>query len=387
MNRREQAEYNYRKKFDEFGLSERFEFLRREWSMDRDKRFWCMCKTCEKEFLSWPEVFKGRQKHLLCPECGAASDGVDIWTRTPRFDEAMEYYQQGHSVSDTAKVFGVTNAQINNAVRVRGITNGRQWHKARVEDQKADAEQQLAKHLSEIGFEYIGGYIDEGGKVAIKCRTCGDVFERTAGFAKRGNLICKKCEHEKTLLRQAQRKKERSEELKQKAIEQAQAKEKSEAEKADSLFHLLNDKNHVCTVCGCSFSIAEFMKNKKRKLVPTAPKYCSKACERRANHRKSRKREIRSGNIDKGNHRHRARKYGVAYESGITLKKLWERDGGICQICGKPCDWNDRSWNKYCGPTYPSDDHIIPMVKGGPHTWDNVQLAHMMCNSEKGDRI
>ena len=44
-------------------------------------------------------------------------------------------------------------------------------------------------------------------------------------------------------------------------------------------------------------------------------------------------------------------------------------------------------WNKYCGPLYPSIDHIIAMVNGGGHIWSNVQLAHMMCNSEKGDSI
>jgi len=33
---------------------------------------------------------------------------------------------------------------------------------------------------------------------------------------------------------------------------------------------------------------------------------------------------------------------------------------------------------------YPSIEHVIPIAKGGKHTWDNVKLAHRKCNMEKG---
>jgi 5-methylcytosine-specific restriction endonuclease McrA len=38
-------------------------------------------------------------------------------------------------------------------------------------------------------------------------------------------------------------------------------------------------------------------------------------------------------------------------------------------------------------PDAPTVDHIIPLAKGGTHTWDNVQLAHWSCNSDKRDII
>lgn len=34
---------------------------------------------------------------------------------------------------------------------------------------------------------------------------------------------------------------------------------------------------------------------------------------------------------------------------------------------------------------YPTIDHIVAMANGGGHTWDNVQLAHAICNSYKRD--
>jgi len=86
-------------------------------------------------------------------------------------------------------------------------------------------------------------------------------------------------------------------------------------------------------------------------------------------------------------HTTRAKKHGAPYDTSVNLKRLIERDGLRCAICGKMCDPSDRSWSKYCGPLYPSIDHIIPMSKGGSHTWDNVQVAHIICNSRKGDKM
>ena len=306
------------------------------------------------------------------------------WVNSPQADEVARFYVEGHSVRETAETFGVSKVQVNNLVKKRRITNGRKFKTDAChviehnKDQQRDAEQRLVSRLESLGFEYVGGYQDKN--IKIRCRQCGDEFERCVDFAKHGNVVCRKCEHEKALIRQAQRK----EKLKQKTINQ---KARAEAEKADALFHLLNDKAHVCTICGKSFSIADYMKDCGLKQIQHNPSYCSDACKRKANHRKSKECKRRSGNLDRGNHRHRARKYGVAYESGITLKKVWKRDNGICQICGKPCDWNDRSWNKYCGPLYPSIDHIVAMKNGGGHVWPNVQLAHIICNSEKGASI
>lgn len=55
---------------------------------------------------------------------------------------------------------------------------------------------------------------------------------------------------------------------------------------------------------------------------------------------------------------------------------VWSRDNGICHICNKPCDI-DR-WHL---------DHIIPLSKGGTHTYDNVAVSHVTCNIRKKDKV
>lgn len=82
------------------------------------------------------------------------------------------------------------------------------------------------------------------------------------------------------------------------------------------------------------------------------------------------------------NRAYRARKHttkiGFINEGVVFL-----RDGGICQHCkkrvSKKISWPD--------PLSLSIDHIIPLNKGGTHTYDNVQLAHSFCNVSKKDRV
>ena len=104
-------------------------------------------------------------------------------------------------------------------------------------------------------------------------------------------------------------------------------------------------------------------------------------CRNRAANLREREYRKRTG-IRYGKHYTRAKKKGVPYERGITLRKLIERDGLQCAICGLVCAYEGNPQ----APLYPSIDHIIPMAKGGGHTWDNVQVAHRQCNSYKGAR-
>jgi hypothetical protein len=75
-------------------------------------------------------------------------------------------------------------------------------------------------------------------------------------------------------------------------------------------------------------------------------------------------------------------------DKDITLWKLYQRDRGICYLCGGVCDKSDyviKDGVKICGKNYPSKDHVIPLARGGKHQWENVRLAHLGCNIEKSD--
>lgn len=78
--------------------------------------------------------------------------------------------------------------------------------------------------------------------------------------------------------------------------------------------------------------------------------------------------------------RHRAKRYGTTYEP-ISRIKVYRRDGWVCGICGDAIDPEAKWPDQWCA----SLDHVIPMSKGGPHTYANVQASHWWCNSVKCD--
>lgn len=78
----------------------------------------------------------------------------------------------------------------------------------------------------------------------------------------------------------------------------------------------------------------------------------------------------------------RAKNRGAVVES-FKKKEIFERDNWKCGLCGKPV--NKRL--KHPDPGSASLDHIIPLSRGGSHTRDNVQLAHLRCNCSKNNKL
>ncbi len=72
--------------------------------------------------------------------------------------------------------------------------------------------------------------------------------------------------------------------------------------------------------------------------------------------------------------RSRAKANG-GWDDDVTMKALLARDGEECSLCGRQVITG-----------LPWIDHIVPLSKGGSHTWDNVQVAHHICNARKGVR-
>lgn len=113
-------------------------------------------------------------------------------------------------------------------------------------------------------------------------------------------------------------------------------------------------------------------------LVPKGHTVCDKC-----------KREVKKENYRQKDIRRRSKLLKVRRDRDINLRKLYDRDNGICYICGKVCDFND---SKYVdgvfivGNNYPTVEHIKPISLGGSDTWDNIKLACLYCNSKKGNR-
>lgn len=142
-------------------------------------------------------------------------------------------------------------------------------------------------------------------------------------------------------------------------IRKDQAQEKQEERKKAS-YRVI-----VCSQCG-----------KETAVYNPRQKTCSAECSKDRRSRLARERKDKRLN-------------GInVVDKDISLKTLYKRDNGICYICGGKCDFKDHTRdgsNFTSGSTYPSIDHIIPLARGGKHAWDNVKLAHHLCNSKKSD--
>lgn len=76
----------------------------------------------------------------------------------------------------------------------------------------------------------------------------------------------------------------------------------------------------------------------------------------------------------RGKHKRRALEAELFVEH-VDLAEVYRIDAGVCHLCSKPA-----------GPTHGPDwhlDHVIPISMFGPHCYDNVAVAHPICNHDK----
>lgn len=81
--------------------------------------------------------------------------------------------------------------------------------------------------------------------------------------------------------------------------------------------------------------------------------------------------------------RKRATCRGASKAARVHRADVFERDGWICGLCHELVERRRR----FPDPQSASLDHIIPVSRGGEHTPENVQLAHLICNSRKSARL
>lgn len=114
-----------------------------------------------------------------------------------------------------------------------------------------------------------------------------------------------------------------------------------------------------CSECGFIFTSALNRGDKN-----AINRYCSARCSGRVMHR---------------TRRHRLRE--AATGEPVRFHEIAERDGWECQLCGLPVV-RDAVVPHFDAPVL---DHVKSLANGGSHDPANVQLAHFICNSYKGN--
>lgn len=119
--------------------------------------------------------------------------------------------------------------------------------------------------------------------------------------------------------------------------------------------------DHVCARCGGHFV------TERRKA-----KYCSRSCvnapaDPYANQRKMATKRARRR---------------AAFVEVVDPATLFERDGWRCHICGGKVRRGVDGFD----PQAPTIDHVVPLSRGGEHSYRNTACAHRICNMRKGAR-
>jgi hypothetical protein len=202
-------------------------------------------------------------------------------------------------------------------------------------------------------YRYVSGFVDSEKPVNIQCKKCEHIINRSAQIVRKKKTI--QCDMCISINR---------EENKIKKIEERTKKEEEKRKiKEEKKIELIKRRTIKCLECGTSFFSTRNKKN------------CSAACAKKRNNRFG---EINKSKIFKNGR----------VDRDISLNRLARKHKNICAICGTKVNFKDftlRGDIFIAGESYPSIDHIKPKSKGGTHTWENVQLAHMRCNNIKRD--
>lgn len=126
----------------------------------------------------------------------------------------------------------------------------------------------------------------------------------------------------------------------------------------------------LCIVCGVRF---------ESKLADR--KYCSQRCHRAVYKHTDAGKAIRKAHKLKSKAKRRSKEH--SFLDAIRPSAVGDGCGWKCLGCG--CDTPKALRGKNLDNS-PEIDHIIPLSKGGAHTYDNVQILCRVCNALKSDR-
>ena len=264
--------------------------------------------------------------------------------------------KQGVSISLIAERLNVDKSIVGTVCRKAGLglntieLTERKSNKPKVprnqwadRDMNEEGRQAVEKYAPE--YEYIGGYTGSDGTLVIRHKACGYTFRTSAITLRHKQVGCYLCNQI-----EKQKQKEKEKEAQARLIEVTRFNRPVPKYKPIQL--------KACPVCGAFY----YAINRAR--------YCSDECAKEARRKydntKKYKRRVNAQTKD---------------SAGITARRLYIKYRGICWLCGKLCDIT-ASPNS---DLYPSVDHVKPISKGGLDSWDNVRLAHRICNSVRSN--
>lgn len=267
-------------------------------------------------------------------------------------DKVIELRKQGLGYKTIAKQTGLNRDKVKNICLSNGLDT-----KVAFEFRMDKREYEFAKKFNERfndEFEYHSGFINADSHFLIKCNKCCRTFSRNANLMrKKGrNIQCDYCASIANKNKQTE--KDRNELLKSSVKSQSCLK--------------------TIYVNRCVRCREIFVSDKEKN-------FCSRRCRKR-------ERDARYLHEKRLKRLNRVSEHKV--DKDISLSKLYKRDKGVCYICKEKCDYDSHTMVNgtfIIDDKYPTVEHVVPISKGGSHTWDNVKLACFRCNTKKGSTI
>lgn len=277
-------------------------------------------------------------------------------------DDIAELRRQGKTVFEIQEITGKDAHTISSKCRKIGLGITDEERQKEIENdikRKTHSEEFARKYVTDKTggrFEYVSGYINMDSRALVKCTHCGEIQERNFANLRNYRMLCLVCKYDE------QREEARKQREEAKQIKRIESEKKAYEKERRRYINAAGSQKafNICGGCGM--------------ILFRKGSWCDD-CRRK---RENKYREITR----------RAKIKSALVDSDITLDKLLRRDGYICHICGGMCDKSDfvKTDKAFiAGNNYPSIDHVVPLAKGGLHSWDNVKIAHRMCNSLKGD--
>jgi len=308
-----------------------------------------------KEIAQLCGLYRADHARQICEKAGFLKTNAEM-----RNEQIFALRKDGLLYDEISERLSVPKGIVQRVCNTNGFSYSREEqskvaHKWSVNNQTKyyDSSVEMIKSRIPDYMEYIGGYDGSAGYVTIRCKDCGAEFERSVQAIRKKQVkycpVCRKKELE------ANREKKQAE-LAEANKRREEERERAKLEKAEERKRKIKVK--TCVICGQSFETT----NGKAKC-------CSAGCSK----------------VYQSN-RHDRRFVTGERNKAINAKSLFKRDDGKCWICGGKCNLNDyviRDGAFIAGDWYPSVDHIFPVYLGGSDTWDNVKLAHRICNTRR----